>query len=227
MNCPSCGASVAQGAKFCGKCGTALPRACSACGHTNPPDDKFCSECGASLSPGSSRAAASTPLPPAKVLTATSAERRQITVLFCDLVGSTALASRLDAEDLRDIIGTYHRCCAEIVAKFDGSVAQYLGDGVMARFGYPKAHEDDADRAVRCGLDMIKAVAALKVPNESKLEVRIGIATGVVVVGDQSTSEVGETPNLAARLQAMAEPGSIVIADSTKKLIGDLFESRD
>jgi class 3 adenylate cyclase/tetratricopeptide (TPR) repeat protein len=147
--------------------------------------------------------------------------------MFSDLVGSTALAARMDPEDLRDVIGSYHRFCAEIVVKFDGSVAQYLGDGVMVRFGYPKAHEDDADRAVRCGLDMIKAVAALKVPNENKLEVRVGIATGVVVVGDQSSSEVGETPNLAARLQSLAQPGSIIIADSTKKLIGDLFECRD
>src|SRR5262249_193624 len=156
-----------------------------------------------------------------------AAERRQVTAMFCDLVGSTALASRLDAEDLRDVIRTYHTCCAEIVTKFDGSVAQYLGDGVMVRFGYPKAHEDDADRAVRCGLEMINAVGALKVPIGTKLEVRAGIATGVVVVGDQSASEVGETPNLAARLQSLAQPGSIIIADSTKRLIGGLFECRD
>jgi class 3 adenylate cyclase/tetratricopeptide (TPR) repeat protein len=169
----------------------------------------------------------STVVPTATAPAPTDAERRQITVLFCDLVGSTALANRLDAEDLRDVIRTYHACCTEIVAKFDGSIAQYLGDGVMVRFGYPKAHEDDADRAVRCGLDMIKAVAALKVPNENKLEVRIGIATGVVVVGDSSNSEVGETPNLAARLQSLAQPGSIVIADGTKKLIGNLFDCRD
>jgi class 3 adenylate cyclase/tetratricopeptide (TPR) repeat protein len=147
-------------------------------------------------------------------------------VLFCDLVGSTALASRLDAEDLRDVIRSYHKCCATVVAKFDGTVTQYLGDGVMVRFGYPKAHEDEADRAVRCGLEMIKAVAALEAPNANKLEVRVGIATGVVVVGDQSSSEVGETPNLAARLQSLAQPGSIIIADSTKKLIGTLFECR-
>jgi class 3 adenylate cyclase/tetratricopeptide (TPR) repeat protein len=157
----------------------------------------------------------------------TDAERRQITVLFCDLVGSTALAGRLDTEDLRELIRTYHECCADIVGKFDGSIAQYLGDGVMVRFGYPRAHEDDADRAVRCGLEIIEAVGALKVPTETKLEVRVGIATGVVVVGDQSSSEVGETPNLAARLQDLAQPGSIIIADSTKKLIGDLFECRD
>jgi class 3 adenylate cyclase len=157
----------------------------------------------------------------------TGAERRQITVLFCDLVGSTALANRLDAEDVRDVIHTYHKCCADIVGNYDGSIAQYLGDGVMVRFGYPKAHEDDADRAIRCGLEMIKAVGALKVPTAAKLEARVGIATGVVVVGDQSSSEVGETPNLAARLQSLAHPGSIIIADSTKMLIGGLFECRD
>jgi predicted ATPase/class 3 adenylate cyclase len=169
----------------------------------------------------------SSAVPTATPASSTDAERRQITVLFCDLVGSTALASRLDAEDLRDVIRTYHKCCADIVGNYDGSIAQYLGDGVMVRFGYPKAHEDDADRAIRCGLEMIKAVGALKVTTETKLVVRIGIATGVVVVGDPSSSEVGETPNLAARLQGLAEPSSIIIADSTKRLIGGLFECRD
>ena len=155
------------------------------------------------------------------------AERRQLTVLFCDLVGSTTLATRLDPEDFRDVMQAYHACCAETVAKFDGSVAQYLGDGVMVRFGYPKAHEDDASRAVRCGLEMIKAIASLMVPTGQPLEARIGIATGVVVVGDSNNSEVGETPNLASRLQGLAQPGSLVIADSTKKLIGAQFEHRD
>jgi hypothetical protein len=107
----------------------------------------------------------SSAVPTATPASSTDAERRQITVLFCDLVASTALASRLDAEDLRDVIRAYHKCCADIVAKYDGSVAQYLGDGVMVRFGYPKAHEDDADRAIRCGMEMIKAVGALKVPD--------------------------------------------------------------
>src|SRR5262249_53511499 len=157
----------------------------------------------------------------------TDAERRQVTVLFCDLVGSTALASRLDAKDLRDGIRAYHKCCEDIVGEYDGSIAQYLCDGVMARFGYPKAHEDDADRAVRCGLDMIKAVGALTVATETKLEVRAGIATGVVVVGEQSAPEIGETPYLAARLHGLAKPDSIVIADSTRKLIGTLFEYHD
>ena len=162
------------------------------------------------------------PAPPGSV-----AERRQLTVLFCDLVGSTTLATRLDPEDFRDVMQAYHACCAQIVAGFDGSVAQYLGDGVMVRFGYPKAHEDDAARAVHCGLEMIKAIAALTVPTGQPLEARVGIATGVVVVGDAKNSEVGETPNLASRLQGLAQPGGLVIADSTKKLIGAQFECRD
>ena len=162
------------------------------------------------------------PAPPGSV-----AERRQLTVLFCDLVGSTTLATRLDPEDFRDVMQAYHACCAQTVAGFDGSVAQYLGDGVMVRFGYPKAHEDDAARAVHCGLEMIKAIAALTVPTGQPLEARVGIATGVVVVGDAKNSEVGETPNLASRLQGLAQPGGLVIADSTKKLIGAQFECRD
>ncbi len=161
------------------------------------------------------------------------AERRQLTVMFCDLVGSTALAARLDPEDLREIIAAYHRAVAEIVAGFDGFVAKYMGDGVLAYFGYPRAHEDDAERAVRAGLGVIDAVARLDVKSV-KLQARVGIATGLVVVGDligegpaQEQSVVGETPNLAARLQALAEPDAVVIAAGTRRLVGDLFEYRD
>ena len=171
--------------------------------------------------------AVAVPHAPAPAAPVAAAERRQLTVLFCDLVGSTTLATRLDPEDFRNVIQSYHACCAEIVAGFDGSVAQYLGDGVMVRFGYPKAHEDDAAQAVRCGLQIIKAISTLRVPTAQPLQARIGIATGVVVVGDSKNSEVGETPNLASRLQGLAQPGGLVIADSTKKLIGSLFECRD
>jgi class 3 adenylate cyclase len=160
------------------------------------------------------------------------AERRQLTVLFCDLVGSTALASRLDPEDLREIIGAYHRCVAETVAGFDGFVARYMGDGVLLYFGYPQAHEDDAEQAVRAGLALVDAVGRLQAPEP--LRVRVGIGTGEVVVGDLITSGegqergvVGETPNLAARLQALAEPGTVVIGPQTRRLLGDLFECRD
>ena len=161
-------------------------------------------------------------------------ERRQITIMFCDLVGSTALSTRLDPEDLQAIIGTYHRCCAKVITQSDGFVARYLGDGVLAYFGYPQAHEDDAEQAVRAGLALVEAVAKLDAGKAASLHARVGIATGLVVVGD-FTSEgpghenevVGETPNLAARLQALAEPDAVVISSETRRLLGDLFECRE
>jgi class 3 adenylate cyclase/tetratricopeptide (TPR) repeat protein len=163
-----------------------------------------------------------------------SAERRQLTVMFCDLVGSTALSARLDPEDLRAIIGAYHRCCTELVQSHGGFVAKYMGDGVLAYFGYPKAHEHDAERAVGAGLALIEAVPKLDIGAGVSLQVRVGIATGLVVVGDligsgaaQEQAVVGETPNLAARLQALAEPGSVVLASSTRKLTRGLFKYRD
>jgi class 3 adenylate cyclase len=162
-----------------------------------------------------------------------AAERRQLTVMFCDLVGSTALAARLDPEELREVIGAYHRSVAEAVRRFDGLVAKYMGDGVLVYFGFPRAHEDDAERAVRAGLDIVAAVGMLDAPATGRLQVRVGIATGLVVVGDlvgegasQEQAVVGETPNLAARLQAMAEPGSVMIAPATRRLVGDRFRLR-
>jgi class 3 adenylate cyclase len=163
-----------------------------------------------------------------------SAERRQLTVMFCDLVGSTALSGRLDPEDLRGIVGTYHRCCTALVERHGGFVAKYMGDGVLAYFGYPQAHEHDAERAVRAGIALVEAVPKLTTIGAGPLQVRIGIATGLVVVGDligagaaQEQAVVGETPNLAARLQALAEPGAVVIASSTRRLTGGLFEYRN
>jgi class 3 adenylate cyclase len=162
------------------------------------------------------------------------AERRQLTIMFCDLVGSTPLSSRLDPEDLRDVIGAYHRAVAEVIARFDGFVAKYMGDGVLAYFGYPRAHEDAAERAVRAGLALVEAVPGLKLAAEVGLQVRIGIATGLVVVGDltgsgeaQEHGVVGETPNLAARLQTLAQPGTVVIASSTRRLTGGHFDYRE
>jgi class 3 adenylate cyclase len=161
-----------------------------------------------------------------------TAERRQVTVMFSDLVGSTALSARMDPEDLREVISAYQKCVAETVGRFGGFVAKYMGDGVLVYFGYPQAHEDDAERAVRAGLELVGAVSALKAP--APLQTRIGIATGLVVVGDligtgsaQEQGVVGETPNLAARLQGVAEPNTVVIAESTRKLLGNLFELRD
>ena len=161
-----------------------------------------------------------------------AAERRQVTVRFSDLVGSTALSARMDPEDLREIISAYQKCVVETVQRFGGFVAKYLGDGVLVYFGYPQAHEDDAERAVRAGLELITAVTALK--TGPSLKTRIGIATGLVVVGDligtgsaQEQVIVGETPNLAARLQGIAEPNTVVIAEDTRKLLGNLFDLQD
>src|ERR1700691_1952300 len=161
-----------------------------------------------------------------------SAERRQVTVMFSDLVGSTALSARMDPEDLREVIAAYQKCVADIVGRFGGFVAKYMGDGVLVYFGYPQAHEDDAERAARAGLQLVAAVSASI--SQTPLQARVGIATGLVVVGDLIGSGeaaergiVGETPNLAARLQGIAEPNMVVIAESTRRLLGNLFELED
>src|ERR1700720_3416495 len=152
--------------------------------------------------------------------------------MFSDLVGSTALSARMDPEDLREVISAYQKCVAPTVQRYGGVIAKYMGDGVLVYFGYPQAHEDDAERAMRAGLQLIAAVSGLK--THAALQTRVGIATGLVVVGDligsgasQEQAIVGETPNLAARLQGIAEPDAVVIAESTRKLVGNLFELDD
>jgi class 3 adenylate cyclase len=173
---------------------------------------------------------------PHNVSAGASAERRQLTVMFCDLVNSTALSARLDPEDMRDVMHVYHDGCASIVKRFEGFVAKYMGDGVLVYFGYPHAHEDDAERAVRAGLALVETIGAtaFPLPGALKLQMRVGIATGLVVVGDligsgaaQEEAVVGETPNLAARLQGLAAPNTVVIAADTRRLTGGLFEYRD
>ena len=180
----------------------------------------------------SAKAPASDALPAIDIIAKDTAERRQVTVMFSDLVGSTALSARMDPEDLREVISAYQKCVAETVGRFGGFVAKYMGDGVLVYFGYPQAHEDDAERAVRAGLELIAAVSGIK--TQEPLQTRVGIATGLVVVGDliglgaaQEQAIVGETPNLAARLQSIAEPNRVVIAESTRKLVGNLFELDD
>ena len=163
-----------------------------------------------------------------------AAERRQLTVMFCDLVGSTAMSARLDPEDMREMIAAYHQCCAGLIERGGGVVAKYMGDGVLGYFGYPQAHERDAERAVRAGLAIVEAAPTLQTAAGVPLHVRVGIATGIVIVGDllgsgeaQEREVVGATPNLAARLQGIAEPDSVVLAEGTRKLLGELFELVD
>ena len=160
------------------------------------------------------------------------AERRQLTVLFCDLVGSTALSQKLDPEELRDLMQLYQRACGEVVERYEGHVAQYLGDGLLVYFGWPRAHEDDAVRAIRAGLEMVQAVFNLKAPMQ--MQARVGIHTGLVVVGETGGGDasipkaaVGDTPNIAARLQGLAEPGSVVVSERTCALAEGMFDAVD
>ena len=169
-----------------------------------------------------------------KIVSREGAARRQLTVMFCDLVGSSALSVRLDLEDLRAVIGAYHACIAEVITKSEGVIARYMGDGVLAYFGFPRAHEDDAEQAIRAGLALVDAVAKLKTDVNTVLQVRVGIATGMVVVGDligegaaKEQEVIGETPNLAARLQTLAMPGTVLICESTRRLTEGQFEYRN
>lgn len=209
--------------------------ACPSCGRRNPVGAKFCSECGAGLMPSAAGA-------PARAgdgvqpegRPEASGERRQLTIMFCDLVGSTTFASRLDPEDTREVIGASLRMVTDVVKRHGGYTARYIGDGALIYFGYPHAHEDDAERAIQAGLQIIEEAASLTLLGDLRPQFRVGIATGLVVVGDivraGATGErdvVGETPHLAARLQTLAEPGSVVISHGTRQLAGGLFSYRD
>ena len=162
------------------------------------------------------------------------AERRQLTVMFVDLVGSTELSARLDPEDVGQVIRSYQVACAEVVERWDGYIAKFMGDGVLAYFGWPRAHEDDAERAVRAGLDVTDAIGKLATPVNSALAARVGIATGLTMVGEpfgegaaREETVFGDVPNLAARLQALAEPGTVVIGQATRRLVAGVFELDD
>jgi len=187
------------------------------------------------LTARSATAAEAAPAPPAQTsVPADAAERRQLTVMFSDLVGSTALSAGLDPEDMRQVIRAYQDAVSGVVARYDGFIAKFMGDGVLAYFGFPRAHEDDAARAVHAGLEIAEVVAGLQTRAQEKLAVRVGIATGLVVVGDlvgqgsaQEQAVVGDTPNLAARLQGLAETGGVVVSAATRRQIGGLFEMHD
>src|SRR5712692_1476416 len=248
MRCAKCGSDNPEGVKFCIECAAPFTRRCPGCGTENPPQAKFCAECATPLTGG--QAAASPPGPrdiqPAQALSPTArsveravpaGERRQLTVMFCDLVGSTALSTQLDPEELREVVRAYQQLCAQVISRFDGHLAKYLGDGLLVYFGYPVAHEDDAQRAVHAGLGIGEAMRASPLLNprlQQPLQVRIGIHTGLVVAGEMGGGDtrellaiVGETPNVAARLQEIAVPDTVVISTATYRLIQGYFACRD
>src|SRR5215472_9904963 len=225
MLCSNCGSENPADKKFCGDCGASLANRCPKCGAENPLGKRFCGDCGAPLD-------AATPAEAEPRSSALIGERRHLTVLFCDLVGSTEIVALLDPEDWRETVAAYHRAAAEAVARYGGHVAKYLGDGVMAFFGYPEAHDNDAERAARAGLEMLDAIAKLgDQAGHPKLTARVGIDSGGVVVGAGAGKEAdvfGEAPNIAARVQAAAEPGTVLITDAVQRLVSGLFvvESR-
>jgi class 3 adenylate cyclase/tetratricopeptide (TPR) repeat protein len=244
MRCSKCGEENPEGNRFCGDCGAALANLCARCGADNPAGKRFCGDCGAAL--GASEGPAqppSRPQPTAKIPTPAhpgraaapaDGERRHLTVLFSDLVGSTEIAAHLDAEDWREIAAQYQRATAAAVTGFGGHVAKYLGDGLMVYFGWPQAHEDDPERAVRAGLAVVEEIAALNgrlaAAHKVKLAVRVGIQTGSVVMGQgggEGADVFGDAPNVASRVQSAAEPDSVVITAAVHELVAGLFVVED
>src|SRR5216683_3462131 len=227
MRCSKCGSDNREGAKFCKECASPLSTKCAACRALNQPGAKFCDECGTALVDAAQvTVAEATP-------TAVSAagERRHLTMLFCDLVGSTEIAAHLDPEEWRETVASYQRVAAEAITRFDGYVAQYLGDGVMAYFGWPEAHDNDAERAARAGLAILDAIAKLNEQSERrKLSARVGIDSGAVVVGASAGKEAdvfGDAPNIAARVQSAADPDTVMITDATYRLVSGVFGVED
>lgn len=222
MLCSNCKIDNSAGARFCNQCGAPLSKICPKCTAENSAGAKFCSQCGAALD-GLTEGAGE----PQTREKGFEGERRHVTVLFCDLVGSTEIVAQLDPEEWRDVIGSYHRASAENISRYGGHVAKYLGDGVMAYFGWPEAHENGAERAVRAGLAILEAIIKLNHDaTHPKLTARVGIDSGAVVVGagaDKDADIFGETPNIAARLQATATPGTVLITAATHRLISGLF----
>ena len=240
LHCEQCGFDNPPGMRFCGKCAAPLKAPCPACHFDNPSDFRFCGKCGTPLltaTPATDKRPVDEeplrPASPAQEPQRQEAERRQLTVLFSDMVGSSALSERIDPEDLRDIMRDYRQTCGEVVARFDGHVAQYLGDGILVYFGYPQAHEDDARRATQAALEIVRRISKhpYPLPNGEKvpLSVRIGVHTGLVVVGqigdgDKRTLALGETPNIAARLQELSTANSVVVSSATQHLIALDFD---
>ena len=227
MHCSSCGFENPVGRKFCSECGTVLPRACSQCGFDNAPAAKFCGECGTSLNaPASAPVPETSPVQPREI----AGERRHLTVLFSDLVGSTEISAQLDPEEFRELAADYNRTVAEAITRFGGYVAKYLGDGVMAYFGWPEAHDNDAERAARAGLAIVEAVGALSQRDgqggRPKLSVRVGIDSGTVVIGKGGGSEsevFGDPANVASRVQSAADPDTVIVTPAVNRLVSGRF----
>src|SRR5712675_418167 len=217
MRCQNCSAENPQGAKFCIQCATPFQHRCQKCGSENPSEARFCAQCATPLDAAAPIRAESEPHD------GLTGERRHLTVLFCDLVNSTSIAAQLDPEEWREIVADYHHAAARAIERFGGHVAKYLGDGVMAFFGYPEAHDDDAERAARAGLAILDAISKLNEhPTHPKLSARIGIDSGAVVVGagaGKDTDVFGDTPNVAARVQAAAAPGTVLISADAHRLV--------
>src|SRR5712671_8058592 len=209
MRCSKCGSENPAAKKYCSECGVGLLMRCPRCNAENAPTAKFCGECGAPCDSSIGTPVSETGSVQRKDL---SGERRHLTVLFCDLVGSTAIAARLDPEQWRETLAGFHRAAAEAITRFGGHVAKYLDDGVMAFFGYPEAHDNDAERAARAGLAILDAIAKLNEdPERPKLAARVGIHSGAVVVGAGAGKDAdvfGDAPNIAARVQEAAAPGT-------------------
>ncbi|MFN8424460.1 MAG: adenylate/guanylate cyclase domain-containing protein, partial [Anaerolineae bacterium] len=240
MTCPSCRHVNTAGARYCTMCGAPLAVRCPSCDAEAAPSARFCGACGAALGAVATAPAPSTAPPPRPAAgippPSAGAEHRQLTVLFCDLIGTTALSEQLHPEALRDVLREYQAVAGRVIARYDGHLAKYLGDGLLAYFGYPTAHEDDAQRAVRAGLAILEGLAPLRErmvrEHGAELHARIGIHTGPVVAGDMGTDDahesgavVGRTPNLAARLQERAAHDSVVISADTFRLVHGYFES--
>src|SRR5215471_8309857 len=227
MRCSKCGSDNREGGKFCTTCGTPLVASCPRCGAPIEPGKRFCGECGTALAQAAvAGKEETTPIP-----LSSAGERRHLTVLFCDLVGSTDIAARLDPEEWREMVAGYQHAAAEAITRYSGHVAKYLGDGVMAYFGYPEAHENDAERAVLAGLSILDAIAkSNQLSTHPKLSARIGIDSGPVVVGAGAGQEIdvfGEAPNNAARVQSLALPDTILISAATHRLVAGLFVVED
>jgi predicted ATPase/class 3 adenylate cyclase len=232
MNCADCNADIPEGARFCPQCGRPVAARCPACGTNVAAVARFCHNCGASVA---SARPAPAPAPRQPADDAALVERRQLTVMFCDLVGSVQLSHALDPEDLRDVVRDYRDACSTVVARYGGTTAQFQGDGILVYFGYPVAHEDDARRSVQAGLEILEAVGALATRMRAErgvtLSVRVAAHTGLTLVGDLGGAAgterlaLGDTPNLAARIQQLAEPDTLVVSLATHRLVSGFFET--